>query len=117
MSANAKFIEVRENETEISAIAAGAHDLLTNEFNINVRVADAIPTIAYAFLRSAAAHIAANKPTESGEVYELNLFQLLDMGVSLEEGEDGEKDGNYTPFTNPGQEFKLIIKDDGLTEE
>lgn len=117
MSANAKFIEVRENETEISAIAAAAHTLLTDEFNINVRVADAIPTIAYAFLRASAAHVASNKPVEPGETYEINLFQLLDLGVSYQEGEDGEKDGNYTPFTNAGQEFKLIIKDDGLTEE
>lgn len=111
----AKLIEIREQEKEIAKIAEAAKAHLKHENNITVTSAIAIPTIAYAFLREAIAYVNQNKSTDSD--FTLNLMQLIDLGVSYRENEDAEKEGNYTPFAAPGQEFKLLVKDDADTEE
>lgn len=112
---NAKLIEIRENEKEINHIAENAAKLLETENNIVISQPAAIPTIAHAFLREAINYLAANKTT-GGDI-ELNLMQLLDVGISYRENDEAEKEGNFTPYATPGQEFKLLIKDDEDTEE
>lgn len=113
--ANAILIEVRENESEIAAISEAAAKILQSEHNIKFSNPVGLPTVVYTFLKATMQHLAQNK-TE-GEDSEINLFQLLDIGISYREGEDGEKDGNFTPYAVPGQEFKLIVKDDENTED
>lgn len=115
MSKNAKLIEIRENEKEITKIAEEAAKYLETENNIVVSHALAIPTISYAFLRSAIGYLNTHKA--AGSDIELNLMQLLDLGVSYRENEEAEKEGNFTPYARPGQEFKLLVKDDDETEE
>jgi hypothetical protein len=115
MSKNAKLIEIRENEKEILKIAEKASKYLEAEHNIVISHAQAIPTIAYGFLREAIQHI--NEHKAAGTDYELNLMQLIDLGVSHRENDEAEKEGNYTPYARPGQEFKLLVKDDDDTEE
>jgi hypothetical protein len=115
MSKNAKLIELRDNEKEILKIADRAAKFLEAEHNIVITPAQAIPTIAYAFLREAIGFVNENKA--AGTDYELNLMQLIDLGVSHRSNEEAEKEGNYTPYTRPGQEFKLLVKDDEDTEE
>lgn len=110
-----KLIEIRNNEKEITKIAENAMRVLKDEHSITISHGAAIPTVAYAFLREAVAYLNNNK-TLGGDT-EINLFQLMDIGISHRENEDGEKEGNFTPYINPGQEFKLLVKDDGETEE
>lgn len=115
MSKTAKLIEIRENEQEILKISEKAAKYLEAEHNIVISHAQAIPTFAYAFLREAINYLKENKA--AGTDVELNLMQLLDIGVSHRENDEAEKEGNYTPYARPGQEFKLLVKDDDDTEE
>jgi len=116
MSENARLIEIRENEKEITKIAERAQKALDTENNILITHSAAIPTIAYAFLKEAVVFLNENKAV--GANIEINLMQLLDLGISHREPDDDstEKDGNFTPYSRPGQEFKLLVKSDEDTE-
>lgn len=112
---NARLIEIRENEKEIMKIAERAQKFIDEENHIVITHPAAIPTIAYAFLRESINYLNENK--NAGNDITLNLMQLFDMGISFRDNEDAEKEGNYTPFLVPGQEFKLLVKNDEDTEE
>ena len=110
------MLELRENQEEIQAIADRSVALLQERYGINFKGGAAgIPTLVYCFMTATIEHVNKNKSED--EPYELNLFQLMDIGVSYNEDEDAEKEGNFVPYLRPGQEFKLLIKDDGITEE
>ena len=113
--ANAKLIEIRENEKEILKVAERAQKFLDSENNIVISHAQVIPTIAYAFMREMINFL--NEQKAPGSDVEVNVMGLFDMGISYRENEDAEKEGNFTPFLRPGQEFKLLVKDDAETEE
>lgn len=108
-------IEITENAKEIQKINERAQKLLLDQFGVDVTSATGIPTIAYAFFVSAMAFV--NERKAPGTDYSLNILQLFELGVSHRETEEGEKEGNYTPFIIPGPEFKIIVKDDSETEE
>jgi uncharacterized protein (DUF2164 family) len=112
---SAKLVEIRENEKEIKKIAERAQKYLDSEHNIEINHAEAIPTFVYVFLREAVNFL--NEKKAAGQDVEINLMQLLHLGVSYRENEEAEKEGNYTPYALPGQEFKLLVKDDADTEE
>lgn len=113
--ANAKLIEIRENEKDILKISEKAGKYLESEHNIGISHPQAIATIAYGFLREAIAYVNENKAP--GTDFSINLMQLIDLGVTHRENDEAEKEGNYTPYAAPGQEFKLLVKDDDETEE
>lgn len=108
-------IEIKVNEKEVLKIAERAQKLLKEQFGVDVTSVSGIPTITYAFISSAMSFVNERK-SQDGE-YKLNIMELFDLGVSYRAAEEGEKDGNFTPFMIPGQEFKLLIKDDSSTEE
>jgi hypothetical protein len=108
-------IEIRENEKEIKKISERAQTLLLEQFGIDVTNSEGIPTIAYAFFSSAMAFV--NERKAPGTDYSVNLMQLFEIGINHRVTEDGEKEGNYVPFLVPGQEFKLMVKDDSETEQ
>jgi len=110
----AKLIEIRDNKKELMEISERAQAVLDQENRIKITQAAAIPTIVYAFLRETINYLNRNKV--SGQDIEINLMQLMDIGISFRES-DGEKDGNFTPYITPGQEFKLLVKDDEETED
>jgi hypothetical protein len=112
---NARLIEIRQNEKEIQKIAERAQKFLDEENHIVISHAQAIPTIAYAFLRETINFLNENK--SAGNDIEINVMQLLDLGISHRESDDAEKEGNFTPYARAGQEFKLLVKDDDATEE
>lgn len=112
---NTKLIELRDNEKELMKIAERAQKVLDAEHNLVITAHQAVPTIAYVFLRETIAYV--NEHKAAGTDFELNLMQLLDIGVSHRENDEAEKEGNYTPYARPGQEFKLLVKDDNDTEE
>lgn len=112
---NTRLIEIRQNEKEIKNIAEVTKKILDSENNICITMADAIPTIAYVFLRETINFL--NQKKAAGEDVEINFMQLFDIGISHQELEDAEKEGNFTPFLRPGQEFKLLVKSDETTEE
>lgn len=109
-----KHIEITENKQEIELIAQKTCEILSAEHGISITEQAAAGTVAYVFLKQAIKFVSENRQ-ENTEVV-INLFQLLDVGVSHEEV-DGEKDGNYVPFVAPGQEFKLLVKSDDGTED
>jgi hypothetical protein len=112
---NARLVEIRENEKEIMKIALKAQTVLTEENNISISHAEAIPSIAYVFMKEMIGYL--NEHKSAGTDVEINFMQLMDIGISHRENDDAEKEGNFTPFVRPGQEFKLLIKDDNATED
>lgn len=110
----AVFVEITKNEKEIKKISETTQKILENESSITITNANVIPTIAYTFLRTVAAWLGDNKSTESDVL--IDVMGLMEMGVSYRESEDGEANGNFTPFIVPGPEFKQRIKDNELTE-
>lgn len=114
----AQLIELRENAAEIQEIADRTAKVLDREHGVIIGDKTAVlPTIVHAFLSTATSFLAEHKPSEPGQSVEINLMQLLDIGISFDADEDAEKEGNYTPYLRPGQEMKLLVKDDNNTEE
>jgi len=117
-SENAKLVDFKGTAKEMKAlteIAEAAQKVLYKERHINITMADAIPTIAYEFLYSAAQFLDKNKSTDSD--ISVNIMNLLEMGITYRESDDGEKEGNFTPFIQPGTIFKTVIKSDETTED
>lgn len=115
---NAKLIELtgtRKEVATITAIAEHAQETLKREHNIDITLAAAIPTIAYEFLYSAAQFLDKEKSTDSDTT--VNIMNLIEMGVTFRESDDGEKEGNFVPFIQPGTIFKTVIKSDEMTED
>lgn len=117
-SENAKLVDFKGTAKElkdISEIAKITQEVLEKERHISISLADAIPTIAYEFMYSVAQFLDKNKDKNSDTV--VNVMNLLEMGVTYRESDDGEKDGNFTPFIQPGTIFKTVIKSDDMTED
>lgn len=88
---NAKFVDMN-NELEI--IAENAKNTLIEEFNIHIPQAKVIATMAYVYIKEVAKEI---KDKDD----DVNVFEMFSIG----------KHDNEVILT-PGQEFKLLIKDD-----
>lgn len=115
---NAKLIDFNGTSKErkdISEISEITQKVLKSERNINITMAEAIPTIAYEFLYAAAQFLERNKSTDEDIV--VNLMDLMTMGVTYRESDDGEKSGNFTPYVQPGTVLKTVIKSDEVTED
>ena len=110
----AVFVEITKNQNEINKISEVTQKVLENESNIKITNANVIPTIASTFLRTVASWLSDNKSTDSD--ISIDIMGLMEMGISYRESEDGEANGNFTPFIVPGPEFKQRIKDNDLTE-
>ena len=112
----AQLIEIRENRQEIEEIAKMTQEILDSERSIAISRHDAIPTIVYEYIASMYKYLATHKST-SDDV-QIKFADLFTAGVSYRDAEDdGEKDGNFTPYMNPGYTLKMIIKGDDITEE
>ena len=114
----AKLIDItgtRKEVATINAIAEKAQEILKHEHNIDITIASAIPTIAYEFLYSAAQFLNNEKSTEGDT--SINIMNLIELGVTYRESDDGEKEGNFVPFIQPGTIFKTVIKSDEMTED
>lgn len=66
-----------------------------------------LATITHEFIAAIIEELNSNK-VEDGTV-EINMAQLFDIGIH-------SADGKFTPYLRPGQEFKLLVKDDNVTE-
>ena len=104
------FIEITDNREELAAISKIAKDFIWKEYQIEVQVEEAIPTISYWFFRAAIKYLNENK--SKAKDTKINILDFMDLGISYREDGDGEKDGNYTPFANPGLEFNRVILSD-----
>lgn len=115
---NAKLVDFNGTATELknlTEISKLAQKTLKDERNINITMAEAIPTIVYEFLYSVGLYLEKNKSTDEDVV--VNLMNLLDMGVTYRETDEGEKTGNFTPYVQAGTILKTVIKSDEMTEE
>jgi len=111
----AKLIEINQDVKELEKISTIAQEVLKSERNILISDARAIPTIVYEFLNSAARYLEKVKSKDKN--IQINIFDIFDMGVTYRESDDGEKDGNFTPYLQAGQVLKTTIKSDELTED
>lgn len=110
------MLELRQDQEQIQKVADRSVALLQEKFGVTLKGGSSgVPTLVYCFLTAAIEHVNSNKSED--EPSEINLFQLFDLGVSYNEDDEAEKEGNFVPYLRPGQEFKLLIKDDGITEE
>lgn len=112
---NVKLItlEVRENRKEIEEIARRTGIILRENHQIKVSIDHEesylpIATFAYVFLFETALYLSKNK--EKDKEIRLNLFDLFDVGISYEQSDKAEKDGNFTPFAVPGKEFINLLE-------
>lgn len=110
-----RVIEIRDNRKEIMEIAERTNISSKSKYGMSFKNPEWIPTLAYEFMMQAVLFL--NEKKAAGEDVELNMFQLFDMGITHRENDEAEKEGNFTPYLTPGQEFKLLVKDDGDTEE
>lgn len=106
----AKLIELGANAAEIIKIAETTQTILASTRKINISHWQAIPTMYYVFVTEAISHLATL--AAPGVEPHLNLMQLIDIGYN--EATEGEAN---SLFAMPGQEFKLLVKDDGSTEQ
>lgn len=111
---NAKFVEIRENNKELSIAAQATKEVLYDDYNIAINYAEATHTIAYAFIKEAARFLSANKV--EGEDTRLELFDLLTLGINFTDTENDEKMNNFEPTVIPGPEMKKIIEDEQKEE-
>lgn len=88
---NAKFVDLSNKELE--TIAENAKNTLIEEYNIHIPQAKAIATMAYVFIKECCKEV-----KEDEDVNVLEMFTI------------GRHEGELV--TTPGQEFKLLIKDD-----
>ena len=115
---NSKLIDWNGDTSDmksVSEIAKMAQKILKEENNIVITMADAIPTIVYQYLIALAKYLEKNKV--AGETTSINFMNYAHFGVTFRESEDGEKDGNFTPFVQPGSILKTLIKSDETTED
>lgn len=115
---HAKLIDFNgspEDSKALSEIAVSAQKILETEHNIKVTYAPALPTITYATLLALAKYLEKNKSTSGTTA--INFLNFMTMGITYRESEDGEKEGNFTPFIQPGTIFKTFIKSDEMTED
>lgn len=108
------LISITEDAEIIDKICKNTASILKNENHITINRPQAVATIAYQFLKSAVQEIVKNRV--EGEDININLFHLIDMGLTYKENADGDVEGNFTPYVQPGQEFKLAVKDNNVTE-
>ena len=88
---NAKFVDI--NSKELEEIADRSKNTLIEEYNIHIPQSKAIATMAYTFIKECV--------KELKEDEDINVLEMFSIGKH--EGEI---------VTTPGQEFKLLIKDD-----
>lgn len=111
------LIDIREDQEALMKIARNAAIALERENKIAIAPAEASLTIAYQVIAATIEYVASKR--EKGANVSLNFMQLFDVGISHREADEdeAEKDGNFVPFINPGQEMKLRAKNDAETEE
>ena len=115
---NAKLVDFNGTASELkklTEISKLAQRTLKDECNINITMAEAIPTIVYEFMYAAGLYLEKNKSTEEDVI--VNLMNIIDIGVTYRGSEEGEKTGNFTPFVQAGTILKTVIKSDEMTEE
>lgn len=115
---SAKLVEFNGTSQEkkaIEEIAKIAQKVLRDERKINITMHEAIPTIAYEVLYATIQFLEKNKKAD--EDISVNFMNLFELGVTYRGSEDGEKEGNFTPYLQPGVVMKTVIKSDEMTED
>lgn len=110
----AKLLELHEDAEIILEAAAVAQKVLKDERYIVISNSQAVPTILYEAMKALIAVIAKHKSTDKDLI--VNFAHLFDIGVSYQESEDGEKDGNFVPVLMDGQIMRTLVKSDEATE-
>lgn len=123
-------LEVRENRKELEEIAERAGIILSEENHIDMVINNEpnytpLITFAYSFMSETISYLekkvketirdndqidGSEKDEIEGLKNEINVFDLFTIGISFKEFEDGEKDGNFTPYVVPGPEFINLLE-------
>lgn len=90
--------------------------LKSGECGIDVVDPLAIYTIATVFLEEVARELGEAARNNNGEA-KVKIHDFMTLGVTRRDSDDAEKDGNLSVVMTAGPNFKLMIKNDGVTEE
>lgn len=102
MSVKCQIIPIEKNEKEILDISEKTLDELWSNNKIKLSNFVGIPTIVYVVLSEMFKYVGENK------IEDLNFMELAYVGIDEETGE---------PTMVPGQDMRLLVKSDDLTEE
>jgi hypothetical protein len=103
-----KYIQYKENSSEITQILNRSVKILDESNKIACGQANVAGTITAVFFEEVLNWMATNMV--HGEDISINFVHLVEFGITYE-------DNTITPYAVPGQEMKLIIKNDSETEE
>ena len=103
---------IETSEKGINQINEDAQAFL-GQRNIKISNKDHITAVVSGFMKATIDYLDSRK--QEGAEVELNILQLFDIGIAHEETEDGQ--GEYIIYVNPGQDMKLLCKDDEDSED
>lgn len=115
---NAKLIDWNGDPKDMKAVSEineMAQKMLKEECKIVISDPKAFPSIVFEYLTAIAKYLEKNKVP--GEGASVNFMNFATFGVTYRESEDGEKEGNFTPYIQPGTILKTYIKSDEATED
>lgn len=115
MTTDGKTIDKPEYSKEMQKIGETAKRILKSDRYIDIDSVPVILDMTRAFFIELMMYL--NEERSSEEAIEVNVVQLLDVGVEYQPAEEEGAEGVYVPFARPGQEFKLLVKDDDITEQ
>lgn len=105
------WIEIEDDKEIIQKICDDVAELIKTKFGTNLQSStSSLPTVFHAFMQVTMRVLENNKSKD--ETVKLNLMQLADIGVQYHKDKE-----EFVPFISPGQEMKLLVKDDDMTEE
>lgn len=84
--------------------------------NICISNPKVIYEVAMSFLEGLAAEC-ANQVNANEEAIEVNLDNFMTLRIENRQSDTGDKAGNLIPVLEAGPRLKLIVKNDGLTED
>lgn len=105
----AHLITLREDAETVNAIAVKTAETLLEAYDVDVVKGQyALPTLAYSFFAGIINRLNQFK-TPDAPVH-FNFGDLFTVGITYQEEEDAEKEGNFTPFINAGAKFEGYVK-------
>lgn len=113
---NQKSITLTIPSKLVEEAMANSSERLDRENNIQIKSVPGVYTILMIGMEEIIKS-AAKLANDSKEVVEVNLDSLMTIKIENRESENGDKEGNIIPSVECGPTFKLLVKNDALTED
>ena len=97
------------------SIAERAMEILNDEYGATISNWESVHIVARAAMLATMEYLKEIASPEENAM--INMHGLCIMGVTYRPSEDGEKEGNFTPYFEPTPKMKTFFKSDDDTEE